>query len=106
MSSSEEEKGAGALQTGSASSTELSTLDKIRARLGGNQIPPAPPPPPGGGADDEEEGMLRMSFLEHLEELRSRIFWALGGLAVAFVLSLSFSSQLWDFVRQPAVAAL
>jgi len=50
--------------------------------------------------------MLRMSFLEHLEELRSRIFKALIGVAVAFVLSLTFSNQLWDFVCQPAVGAL
>src|ERR1700694_1450661 len=98
MSSSEEQKGAGALQTGSVSSAEVSTLDKIRARFGGNQVPPAPPPPGGDGGGEEEDGMLRMSFLEHLEELRSRIFKALGGVGVAFLLSLGFSSQLWDFV--------
>ena len=50
--------------------------------------------------------MLRMSFLEHLEELRARIIRAVIGVAVAFVGSLSFSSQLWDFVRQPATNAL
>jgi sec-independent protein translocase protein TatC len=68
------------------------------------QLPP-PPPPPGGG-DEEEEGMLRMSFLEHLEELRSRIIKALIGIGVAFVLSLTFASQLWDVVAAPAVQAL
>ena len=35
--------------------------------------------------------MLRMSFLEHLEELRSRLIKALLGLGVAFMLSLIFS---------------
>jgi sec-independent protein translocase protein TatC len=107
MSPSEEQKRAGALQRSSASA-ELSTLDKIRQRLGGNQVPPALPPAGGGGGggDDEEDNMLRMSFLEHLEELRSRIFKALAGIAVAFVLSLGFSSQLWDFVCKPAVGAL
>ncbi|MBZ5581511.1 MAG: twin-arginine translocase subunit TatC [Acidobacteriia bacterium] len=50
--------------------------------------------------------MLRMSFLEHLQELRSRIIKALLGIAVAFALSLTFCNALWDFVRQPAVAAL
>src|SRR4051812_20602584 len=41
----------------------------------------APPPPPSGpdDGDEEEGGMLRMSFLEHLEELRSRILRALAG---------------------------
>ena len=50
--------------------------------------------------------MLRMSFLEHLEELRSRIIRALIGIGVAFVLSLTFTSELWSFVCQPAVTAL
>ena len=50
--------------------------------------------------------MLRMSFLQHLEELRSRILKALWGVAVAFVVSLTFSNQLWTFVSQPAVQAL
>jgi len=50
--------------------------------------------------------MLRMSFLEHLQELRTRIIRALWGVAAAFVVSLSFSNQLWNFVSQPAVQAL
>ena len=50
--------------------------------------------------------MLRMSFLQHLEELRSRIFKALIGVAVAFTLSLTFCSELWTFVARPAVHAL
>jgi sec-independent protein translocase protein TatC len=78
-----------------------------RSRSGGGKTPPPPPPPSGGDGDDEdEEGMLRMSFLGHLEELRTRIIRALMGVAVAFVLSLTYCSQLWDFVCQPAVAAL
>lgn len=62
-----------------------------------------PPPPP---ADGEEEGMLRMSFLEHLEELRKRIISSLIGLAVAFGLSFLFCDQLWNIIKQPAVTAL
>src|ERR1019366_5639926 len=51
--------------------------------------PPAPPPSGGDGDDEDDEGMLRMSFLGHLEELRTRIIRALMGVAVAFVLSLT-----------------
>ena len=106
MNSPDEPKGRSASQGGVASvSTPSSALAKIRARLGGNQLPP-PPPPPDGEGDEEEDGMLRMSFMEHLQELRSRILRALAGLGVAFVLSLSFCSPLWDIVRQPAVYAL
>src|SRR5882724_2195327 len=68
--------------------------------------PPPPPPPPKDPEDEEEDSMLRMSFLEHLEELRSRIIHALAGLGVAFVASLYFCNDLWLFVQQPAKQAL
>jgi sec-independent protein translocase protein TatC len=73
--------------------------------MGGGGTPP-PSSPSGDEEDEEDDGMLRMSFLEHLEELRSRIFKALGGVGIAFLVSLTFSSQLWDFVSKPATAAL
>lgn len=72
---------------------------------GGGKKPPKSGPPPDE-EDEEEEGMLRMSFLGHLEELRKRIFYMLGGIGVAFVVSLTFSEQLWNTVSQPARAAL
>jgi len=70
-----------------------------------------PPPPSGGGGDGDDDGdgdsyMLRMSFLEHLEELRSRIIRSLLGVAVAFVVSIIFTDKLWEFVTAPARAAL
>jgi sec-independent protein translocase protein TatC len=69
--------------------------------------PPPPPPPPVSDPEDEEEDkMLRMSFMEHLEELRNRIIKALYGLGLAFVLSLGFANRLWDFVSDPAIEAL
>jgi sec-independent protein translocase protein TatC len=73
------------------------------------QAPPPPPPPPSDeedGQDDEERGMLRMSFMEHLEELRSRLLRAIAGLLVAFVLSIGFCKDLWNVVSEPAVTAL
>ena len=73
--------------------------------------PPSPPPPPPQAPaksepEDEEEELLRMSFLEHLEELRIRLIRALMGLGVAFVTCILFTNKLWDAVRGPAVAAL
>jgi len=50
--------------------------------------------------------MLRMSFMEHLEELRSRILKAVYGLVVAFVVSLVYAGKLWDIISDPAVEAL
>lgn len=77
----------------------------VAVQTGGAQLPP-PPPPPTTPEDEEEEGMLRMSFMEHLEELRSRIIKALYGLGIAFVLSLVFAGKLWDIISDPAVEAL
>jgi sec-independent protein translocase protein TatC len=69
--------------------------------------PPLPPPPPVVSPQDEEEDrMLRMSFMEHLEELRDRIIRALYGLAIAFVFALVFAGKLWDIISDPAVDAL
>lgn len=72
--------------------------------------PAAPPPPPPPKAEEEEdpdeEGMLRMSFLDHLEELRARIIHALYGVGVAFLSSLIFANELWNIVKAPAIDAL
>jgi sec-independent protein translocase protein TatC len=72
-------------------------------------VQPLAPRPSAGPKDDEDEeesGMLRMSFMEHLEELRSRLLKALSGLIVAFLLSLTFCKYLWVVVARPAVTAL
>ncbi|MEO7144233.1 MAG: twin-arginine translocase subunit TatC [Bryobacteraceae bacterium] len=71
---------------------------------GGGKLPPPPPPPDPDGED--EEGMLRMSFLEHLEELRHRLIYALVGLAVAFFGCVLFANELWLIVARPAAVAL
>lgn len=70
---------------------------------GGTRTPPPPPPP--DDEDDEESGMLRMSFMEHLEELRSRIIRAIGGFGVAFLACLFLAEYLWDWVQAPGLAA-
>jgi sec-independent protein translocase protein TatC len=110
MNPSDEPKGTGDPQAGAApaasASTPVTAVEKAKPRSGGGGKTPPPPPPSDGDSGEEENGMLRMSFLEHLQELRSRILRALWGVAVAFVVSLTFSNQLWNFVSQPAVQAL
>src|ERR1700722_15237364 len=71
---------------------------------GGGRTPPPPDPPDSG--DEEEDGMRRMSFMKHLEELRSRLLKMLAGLGVAFMLSLTFCQEVWKAVAMPAVDAL
>jgi sec-independent protein translocase protein TatC len=76
----------------------------VAAPGGGQKLPPKPPPPPP--PPDEEEGMLRMSFMDHLSELRKRIIKSLWGFGVAFVLSLAFANELWRIISDPATEAL
>ncbi|HEV8145454.1 MAG TPA: twin-arginine translocase subunit TatC [Bryobacteraceae bacterium] len=77
----------------------------LASASGGTRTPP-PPTPPADDDDEDEEGMLRMSFMEHLTELRSRLIMCLWGIAGAFVIAITFSKQLWDVIRAPAAAAL
>lgn len=56
--------------------------------------------------DDDDDGMLRMSFMGHLEELRLRLIRALAGLGVAFGVCIFFTDFLWNAVRAPAASAL
>jgi len=94
-----------------APSTSLAVVEPppteppVKYSSGGGALPPSKPP----AADEDEddgEGMLRMSFLDHLEELRSRLVRMLIGLGAAYGLSLFFSDRLWDFVQKPAESAL
>jgi len=57
-------------------------------------------------AGQDEPELLRMSFLEHLEEMRARIIRALMGLVVMFIFCIAFCNQLWDLVQAPATDAL
>ncbi|HEX3746196.1 MAG TPA: twin-arginine translocase subunit TatC [Bryobacteraceae bacterium] len=102
-------KGAGASRTAGTSKSETeSGLERLRNLfgVGGGGDGDDDPHPRSGDGDDEEDGMLRMSFLEHLEELRSRIIKMIIGVFVAICVSFSFTDPLWHFVVQPAKAAL
>ena len=50
------------------------------------------------GEHDEEPGEGRMTFLEHLDELRKRITHAVGGLLVGFIISFAFINRVEAFV--------
>jgi len=87
--------------------------DTLPATVATAPVVAAPPPPPPVSStaspaepEEEEDGMLRMSFLGHLEELRNRLVRALAGLGIAFVFCIFFTNSLWNGVRQPAVVAL
>jgi sec-independent protein translocase protein TatC len=105
MSSPEDPRGAGAPVTSGASGPETA-IDKLLGLFGGGGRPPGPPAPPSDSPDEEGEGMLRMSFLGHLEELRSRIIKCIFGVIAALGISFFFCDPLWTFVMKPAKTAL
>ncbi len=51
--------------------------------------------------DTENEGAGKMSFLEHLDELRTRIIYALISLAVGAAVAFIFIQRIYDFVMRP-----
>lgn len=92
----------------SSSSTEIAPAPAAAATAvttgGGGAKPPADDTPEEEDAD--EEGMLRMSFMEHLEELRDRLIRVVVGMGLAFAGAIVFAERLWAIVSQPATKAL
>ena len=81
--------------------------------------PPAPPAPagpsgPGGPPiddgeeeDDDEDGSGgKMSFLDHLDELRTRLVRSFLALAGGFVACFAFITPIFDFIMEPLAAVL
>ncbi len=50
---------------------------------------------------DSEALGASMSFLEHLEELRKRIFWALIGVVIGFLVCFKFADQIYGVMERP-----
>src|SRR5262245_56718283 len=69
-------------------------------KTGALQVPPEDP------LDKDEFAEGKMSFLEHLEELRKRIINACLGVAIGIGLSFFFIQQIYDFLTAPAIATL
>jgi sec-independent protein translocase protein TatC len=56
--------------------------------------------------EEEDAGEAKMSFLEHLDELRKRIIYSAISIGVGFAISFLFIQQLFDFVMKPLAAGL
>lgn len=59
---------------------------------------PAPLPPP---EESEDDGAGKMSFLEHLDELRKRLTIAAISLAVGVAIAFLFINRIFDFIMLP-----
>jgi sec-independent protein translocase protein TatC len=65
----------------------------------------AAPETPAAPAEGRDE-MPAMSFLEHLEELRRRIFRALIGVAAGFGVGWAYHVKIYQFMEHPIVQVL
>jgi len=54
---------------------------------------------PDTEVDEFEAG--KMSFLEHLDELRKRIIWSLTSLGVGVLIVVFFINQIFEFIMRP-----
>lgn len=70
------------------------------------------PPPPsgnfGGGGGDEAEPpeMGRMSFFDHLEELRRRLFYSLVAIAAGMLISWFYADNIYAGLARPLTTVL
>jgi sec-independent protein translocase protein TatC len=64
-------------------------------------FPGTRPPYDGDPDDDESSGADKMSFLEHLDELRKRLIVCVSALGVGFVVSWTYVERLVDFIFKP-----
>jgi sec-independent protein translocase protein TatC len=58
---------------------------------GALQIPP----------DEDDESGAKMSFLEHLDELRKRIVNAVIGIGVGIIIGFAFIDRIFNFILGP-----
>lgn len=87
----------------------------VPATTSAGSDPPAPAGPSGPGdppmdhdeePEDEDGGGGKMSFLDHLDELRTRLITSFGALAVGFVVCFGFIEPIFDFIMVPMTAVL
>ena len=72
--------------------------------------PDAPPPPPDDPetdeVDDDNGAGGKMSFLDHLDELRRRLIRAFIALGVGLLMCLGFIDPIFDFIMEPLADVL
>ncbi|RPI26922.1 MAG: twin-arginine translocase subunit TatC [Acidobacteria bacterium] len=97
--------------TETESPAESAETSEVPAPAPAEPPAPAPPPPPstpveeeGEEGEDDAEGRelgARMTFLEHLDELRRRILYSIIGLSVGFAVCWVFREEIFHFIRRP-----
>jgi len=63
-------------------------------------------PEPETAHEEAEDPTARMSFFDHLGELRTRLLWAISYIGIGFLIGLYFSREAYTFLAQPMMDAL
>jgi sec-independent protein translocase protein TatC len=66
----------------------------------------APEDDPWAESDEQEDAGAKMTFLEHLDELRKRLIISAAAVGVAFIISFAFVDQIYHFVMDPLQALM
>jgi sec-independent protein translocase protein TatC len=64
-------------------------------------FPGTPSPYSPEPEEEEDDGTAKMSFLDHLEELRGRLIKALIAVVVGFVIACAFIDRIFAFIMAP-----
>ncbi len=64
------------------------------------------PDEPFAGPPEEEEAAATMGFLDHLDELRRRVFYVVAFIAIAFIVCWGFADVIYGFLAKPVAEAL
>jgi sec-independent protein translocase protein TatC len=75
----------------------MSSTQATPPAAGATAAPAPPPSRPGRNPDG------RMSFFDHLRELRKRIVWSIGVLFVLAVVGMSFAPEMFEWLRGPLI---
>jgi len=70
------------------------------------QKPPSPPGDEPGYEGEESPEMRKMSFLDHLEELRHRLFYCLISVVVGFLVCWTFADEIYAGLARPLTGTL
>jgi sec-independent protein translocase protein TatC len=61
---------------------------------------------PKSAEEPEQDSMPAMGFLEHLEELRKRLFYSIIAVLIGFGACWTFHEKIFEYMQQPIMTAL